>query len=530
MAIRGSLREAGVGDVLQLLKLGRKSGVLTLSDGRGIGRIVLAGGWIRDAKVANRRDRLGALLRRDGIVSAESLAAALNEHADLPGRPLGEILVARGDLGSETLERYLRRQVEEAVHHLFTWREGVFHFGGGTLPGVGGLASLIDPEAVLLEAARRLDELEVMRGMIPSPETVFAAEPDASVADGAAFTPDQRLLLSLLGERSVRGLIEASGLSEFDGYRALHGLARAAVVREVGTAAVPGREESAEISGHRLIGIAFVAEAMIEEAEGEFRRILDLAPADLDARFRMAAVLLRRGDSRAAIRELMHLIELGGRWPSSFHNLGLALEAEGRLVDALAVVDEGLRIDPSHGALSLSRGILLTRLGRFEAAARAFDAGLAPGTPSQAFADLHLFAPLAYAGAGEERRAREAVAAGAAAFPHDADIAANGAAVLAWLGDPEAERAYRRALAIDPSHAQARFGLAETLGRRRGATVEKSARLPRASELRAVSQDVFPAGNGVAIGAQHARSSAPSARVESGRTHAASSPAREAGS
>ncbi|MGI8843801.1 MAG: DUF4388 domain-containing protein, partial [Gemmatimonadaceae bacterium] len=58
MAIRGSLLEASLPDVLQLLAMGQKTGVLSIGDRSNFGYIYFDRGRISYARIVNRRDRL----------------------------------------------------------------------------------------------------------------------------------------------------------------------------------------------------------------------------------------------------------------------------------------------------------------------------------------------------------------------------------------------------------------------------------------------------------------------------------------
>ena len=64
MAIRGSLSEAGLSDVLQLLALGQKTGCLSVARAGDFGSIYFERGRIVHAVLVNRRDRLGQSLVR----------------------------------------------------------------------------------------------------------------------------------------------------------------------------------------------------------------------------------------------------------------------------------------------------------------------------------------------------------------------------------------------------------------------------------------------------------------------------------
>ena len=85
MAIKGSLSEAGLPDVLQLLSLGRKTGCLSVTDRASLGYIYFEQGRICYATIVNRRDRLGDILvknRFDGATYPLGSIENRYDHAD----------------------------------------------------------------------------------------------------------------------------------------------------------------------------------------------------------------------------------------------------------------------------------------------------------------------------------------------------------------------------------------------------------------------------------------------------------------
>ncbi|MBW8772308.1 MAG: DUF4388 domain-containing protein [Gemmatimonadetes bacterium] len=121
MAIKGSLKEASLPDVLQLLSLGRKTGCLAVADKQNFGYIYFDEGRINYASIVNRRDRLGDILVKNGKISEGQLEQAIAMQEEFREQKLGEILVNTGALKRPELEEYMRVQIEEAVYFLFTW-------------------------------------------------------------------------------------------------------------------------------------------------------------------------------------------------------------------------------------------------------------------------------------------------------------------------------------------------------------------------------------------------------------------------
>jgi len=134
MAIRGSLREASLPDVLQLLAMGRKSGCLSVTHRQAFGTIYFDRGRISYASIVNRRDRLGDLLVKNGLISAAELDAAVAAYtrqiASKSPSTLRLGLQALADVDALTMEQKLPLLGDRLVQCLSTddAREGLMAF------------------------------------------------------------------------------------------------------------------------------------------------------------------------------------------------------------------------------------------------------------------------------------------------------------------------------------------------------------------------------------------------------------------
>jgi tetratricopeptide (TPR) repeat protein len=296
MAIKGSLKEASLPDVIQLLFLGRRTGCLALADRHNFGTIHFEEGHIIYAAIVNRRDRLGDILTRSGRITAQQLQSAIDQQQGDREHKLGEIIVQLGALTREELESYMRLQIEEAVYYLFTWTSGTFNFEAGVRPEREDFLVRINPEFLLLEGARRVDEWSLIEKKIPSLDLIFAVD-RAHVGESAPdLSREQQMLLPLLdGTRDVQHLIDESGMGEFEAGKALFGLITAGFARRVGTstAAAP-KVNDGRVDEHRNLGVAFYKAAMLDEALREFRRVAELRPEDASAPFYLGLIALRQ--------------------------------------------------------------------------------------------------------------------------------------------------------------------------------------------------------------------------------------------
>jgi tetratricopeptide (TPR) repeat protein len=371
MAIKGSLKEASLPDVLQLLALGQKTGCLSIADRNNFGYVYFNRGRICYASIVNRRDRIGDILVKHGRLSPAQLDAAVERQAHERDKRLGQILVEEGFISRPDLERFMRLQIEEAVFFLFTWTQGTFKFEADVAPEREEFQVSINPESLLLEGARRVDEWSLIEKKVPSFDLIFAVDRDRLDASEVELTPEQRQILPLLdGQRDVSHVVEDSGLVEFDVGKALFGLISAGFAHRVGRSQTPRPQQANEsrIQEHRNLGIAFYKTSMLDEATREFRRVTDLRSTDGDAHFYLGLVALRQGrwrDAEASLRQAADI--LGGR-PAVLHNLALAYEQLGHLDRADAAYGDAAGRARHDHRVMLGWGIAALQRGDYQVA------------------------------------------------------------------------------------------------------------------------------------------------------------------
>jgi tetratricopeptide (TPR) repeat protein len=468
MAIKGSLKEASLPDVIQLLFLGRRTGCLALADRHNFGTIYLDEGQIVYASIVNRRDRLGDILMRNGRITPEQLQQAIDAQTDDREHKLGEILVSQGTLSRTELEEYMRLQIEEAVYFLFTWTAGTFNFEAGVKPEREDFLVRISPEYLLLEGARRVDEWSLVEKKIPSFDLIFSVDRQHIGESAPELSSEQQRLLPLVdGTRDVHQLIEESGMVEFDVGKALFGLITAGFAHRVGTStATKPKVNDSRVDEHRNLGIAFYKAGMLEEALREFRRVTDLRPSDSSAPLFLGLIAIRQARWEDAAESLRLAAGAGVPKPAVLHNLGFALEQLGRLDEAEAAYGDAAsrarddaRVMLGWSIVALKRGDNQVAQGRL---ARALE--LLNGKPVPAL--WYWAGTLASAGLDDAEAALKTARDGVAAYPNNPVLRNNLAVLLELSGDIEgAEKMLRAALLEDAALAQVSKNLADILYR-----------------------------------------------------------------
>ena len=469
MAIKGSLKEASLPDVIQLLSLGRRTGCLAVADRQNFGYIYFDEGKLSYASIVNRRDRLGDILVRNRRITPEQLQAAVDMQDEARERKLGEILVELGAIARQELEDYMRLQIEEAVYYLFTWTSGTFNFEAGVRPEREDFLVQINPESLLLEGARRVDEWSQIEKKIPSFDLIFAVDRSHVDASGVTLSAAQQQILPLLdGARDVQQVVDESGLVEFEVGKALYGFITAGFAHRTGSsvaAAVP-KVNDARIEEHRNLGVAFYKTGMLDEALREFRRVADLRPSESSAPFFLGLIALRQARWEDAAESLRLAVEKGGPRPAALHNLAYALERLGRLEEAEAAYGE---------AAGRARDDARIMLGWAVAALKRADFGVAQGRVARARELLGEKVPpplwfwaaaLAASGMEDPETARQLAQAGTDAHPAHPVLRNNLAVLLELAGDTAgADVQLRAALTEDPALPQISKNLADLMYR-----------------------------------------------------------------
>ena len=127
MSLVGNLEDLSLGDLLQIVSLSQKSGVLALESAAGKGLIVFRGGLVHAAGIKGQTPDLRGLIVCAGFVDAkgfdEALAVVGAKAPELPTR-----LAKHLGLEPDAVDVLIRRSAEAAIFEIFGWDAGDFSF------------------------------------------------------------------------------------------------------------------------------------------------------------------------------------------------------------------------------------------------------------------------------------------------------------------------------------------------------------------------------------------------------------------
>jgi hypothetical protein len=232
--LKGHIDLVGLGNLLQLLSQDKAEGVLDLARAGETQSIHLGPEGIRLLRSSVPRiKRLSKLARKISgprLISPERLKDLLGREK-LLGWTLGHAVDAN-ELSKERIQEALRLQVEEEILDLFVWDKAQFSFHEARPPKPGartplaGLTIRADVTALLLEAARRADELQQIRRTLPDDDMKVHKLPTEIEADqlGEDLVRVDAILPLVTGRRTLKQILHASIYPKFATMRAIHKL------------------------------------------------------------------------------------------------------------------------------------------------------------------------------------------------------------------------------------------------------------------------------------------------------------------
>ncbi len=129
MSLVGNLEDLGLGEILQIVSLSRKSGILSLHSRGREGKIVFRHGQVIRASSSSYQQNIGEVLAQKGVIDLATLKQALRLQKEEGFKErLGTILSKHFTTSAEAIEEVVREQIESVVYSLFAWDEGTFAF------------------------------------------------------------------------------------------------------------------------------------------------------------------------------------------------------------------------------------------------------------------------------------------------------------------------------------------------------------------------------------------------------------------
>ncbi len=129
MGFEGCLEDLGLGDILQVVSLSKKSGTLELRCGRDGGCVYFRQGHVIRAVSDRFPQGLGQLLVARGLLTERQLAEILTcQQQSAEHEPFGVVAGRLFQIDTALIEKVIEAQIEKIILDFFSWAGGTFHF------------------------------------------------------------------------------------------------------------------------------------------------------------------------------------------------------------------------------------------------------------------------------------------------------------------------------------------------------------------------------------------------------------------
>jgi len=222
MALEGKVKDFGLSEILQLIALQKKTGMLSIT---GEQTMVI---YFREGLVISTRDRRSEandpfkdFLLAYGFLSAQEIERIeriqTETHLDLT-----DILASEKLFSPEKLRTIFSQQIQETIQEVLNWPKSQYKFiiGSQVLNGVRSFSAL-KVEGLLMESMRRIDEFPEMLRIFPSEATILRRLP-MPAASPPTLDDQEAFLYRLLAEEHCLGeIVMLAGMPRFLTYETL---------------------------------------------------------------------------------------------------------------------------------------------------------------------------------------------------------------------------------------------------------------------------------------------------------------------
>ncbi|HSP07738.1 MAG TPA: DUF4388 domain-containing protein [Acidobacteriota bacterium] len=230
---KGDLSEVTLPDILEFLRVSRKTGVLSFKKERIRKSLYLKDGNVIFATSNVPGERLGDLLLSKGRISRDNYDKSVAMLATKKRQ--GKILVEIGAITPKQLWEGVQDQIRQIVYSLFNWDSAFFYFSEGELPSRENITADVGISELIIEGIRRINEPQVLLGKFPSRD-VLLGRMDFGLKDRVKLEPFEKHVLDLIdGQRTASDICRDSEIGDLETIKVLYMLVSIGYIKVKGT-------------------------------------------------------------------------------------------------------------------------------------------------------------------------------------------------------------------------------------------------------------------------------------------------------
>jgi hypothetical protein len=264
MPLQGNIRDFSTTQLLNLVNLSRRTGMLTIFESVPTGekdamknekmapgaeraKIAFNKGKLVYAELSNQDNGLVAVLNKAGKLTDDQ-ARVLRERAqNTSDKALAMRLIGAKYVTQTDIVNCIKQHILDVVYNLMAWNDGPFRFDDALDVSGDNILVPIDLENVIMEGARRMREVDEINAIIDSLDVSlkFPENPKEKFA-GVHLKVDEWKVVSYVNPKnSLRQIMKVLNMNEVEIKRVVYGLHQAGLVEIVRAQATPASNPAA---------------------------------------------------------------------------------------------------------------------------------------------------------------------------------------------------------------------------------------------------------------------------------------------
>jgi len=235
MALKGNLRDFSLTQLLNLISLSKKTGMLVIETPEEQSQLAFRDAKLVYANMGTQPIRLPAILRSGNYINKAQYRILVERTANMTDKEIGLMLINAGYGSQEEIFNQVQQFYLRIVRRLFTWLEGDFHFEAEMLPVDDVITTRIDLEDLIMEGSRQLHVWEQMQEEVPDLEVClrFSEKPEKDFRKVNLSMEEWRVVSYINPKNSIRQIGRAVKMNDLEIRRVVLGLMQAGIVEVV---------------------------------------------------------------------------------------------------------------------------------------------------------------------------------------------------------------------------------------------------------------------------------------------------------
>ena len=252
MPLQGNIRDFSTTQLLNLINLARKTGMLTIFEGLPTGekdamqqekmspgkeraRIGFKGGKLIFATLDGQDGNLVSVLNKAGKLTDDQARIIRDRAKNTTDKALALLLINANYVTQNDVVNSIQQHTLDVVYNLLTWSQGPFRFEDNTLPGNDRILVPIDLENVIIEGSRRIREAEKLNEHLPNLDYAlrFPENPKEKFKGIHLSVEEWRVVSFVNPKNTIRQIAKANNMSDIEIRRVVYGLEQAGLVELV---------------------------------------------------------------------------------------------------------------------------------------------------------------------------------------------------------------------------------------------------------------------------------------------------------